>query len=954
MSKFQIGQRYVSEPEPELGLGIVDGVESYRISVSFPGSGEKRLYASDTPILKRVQFRVGEKVSTRDGLAFVVSEIEDNDGLLTYVGEEGRASEELLSDSTSFSKPHERLMNGQVDPKDAFDLRLKSLEMQNSIRQSDVRGYLGGRVDLIPHQYYILEEVASRQIPRVLLSDEVGLGKTIEACLIMQRLRAVGRAERILVLVPESLVHQWFVELLRRFNLWFSIYDEDRCRAAEASNEDGNPFLDEQLILCSVDYLAKSEVRGAQAIEARWDLVVVDEAHHLEWSPEESSGEYQLVESLAEKTPGLLLLTATPTQLGLEGHFARLRLLDSDRYSNIEDFKEESKDFEYVAEISGKIIDDDDLSESDLETLKRIFNKDEDGLEKRLVDLQSGKPGAKKSLLRALLDEHGTGRVVFRNSRRNMKDFPKRMYCPAPLPADDPAIVAKMAKELEAEANDSESSIRYNFKNDPRLDWLVAFLKARKGVKVLLICKSKQKVLALEAALLDAINVKLGLFHEDLPIVQRDRNAAWFAEEGGAQLLLCSEIGSEGRNFQFAHHLVLFDLPLNPGLLEQRIGRLDRIGQTQVIQVHVPYIVGSCQEFIAEWYHQGLDAFELCLHGGNEYLQKFGNRVLENALEYGKPRSSVRREELEVFVEETERFRADLSVKLQKGRDRLLELNSFDEKIAQGVLDRIRKADSNVETRSMIIEILDFFGVRVDEHEGGDVFIDPSHAYVEAFPSIPAEGMLATFERKRAISREDIVFVTQDHSLISESFDLLVNSDKGTASFCVLEGDAPNILLEAIFVLESVSHSKLHVDRFLSPTPIRIVVDIRGNDLSDELDPESLDAEIEDGSVNRFLERPGFTVEFLRAMLEGAEGIADDYAKKVKSKARTSMVNALSTELTRLEDLSRINDNVSDDEIVMAKKEIKGVDNAIKQSRLRLDSIRLIVQGDVDDLRADH
>lgn len=951
MSNFQIGQRYVSEPEPELGLGIVEAVQSYRISVSFPGAGEKRMYASDTPILKRVLFRVGEKVSTRDGLSFVVTEIEDADGLLTYVGEEGRASEDLLSDSTSFSKPHERLMNAQVDSMDAFNMRLKSLNAQNRIRQSDVRGYLGGRVDLIPHQYYILEEVSSRKIPRVLLSDEVGLGKTIEACLIMQRLRSVGRAERILVLVPESLVHQWFVELLRRFNLWFSIFDEDRCRAIESGTEDGNPFLDEQMILCSVDYLANSEVRGAQAIDARWDLVVVDEAHHLEWSPEESSKEYELVESLAEKSPGLLLLTATPTQLGLEGHFARLRLLDPDRYSDIEDFQEEAEDFGYVAEISGKIIDDEPLSEDDLKALKRIFHRDEEGLEKRLSDLLANKPGAKKSLLRSLLDEHGTGRVVFRNSRRNMKDFPKRMYCPAPLATEGSEFISKMAKELEAESNDSESSIRYNFKNDPRLEWLVSFLKARKGVKTLLICKSKQKVLALEAALLEVINVKLGLFHEDLPIVQRDRNAAWFAEEDGAQLLLCSEIGSEGRNFQFAHHLVLFDLPLNPGLLEQRIGRLDRIGQTQVIQIHVPYIVGSCQEFVAEWYHQGLDAFELCAHGGNEYRQRFGEQLLEKALLYGKAKSPVGRDELESFVEETAQFRSELSIKLQKGRDRLLELNSFDETIAKNVIKRIRAADADTSTRAITIEMLEFFGVRVDEHENGDVFFDASHAYVEAFPSIPAEGMLTTFDRKRAITREDVVFITQDHTLISESFDLLVNSEKGTAAFCVLDGDAPNILLETVFVLESVADSKLHVDRFLSPTPVRIVVDIRGNDLSDDLDSGTLEDRLEDGSINRFLERPGFTADFLKAMLEGAEGLAETSAKKVRSAARSSMIKVLSTELKRLEDLSRINDNVSKAEIDLAKKELRGVDNAIKQSRLRLDSIRLIVEGDVEDLR---
>src|SRR6185436_328024 len=117
--------------------------------------------------------------------------------------------------------------------------------------------------------------------------------------------------------------------------------------------------------------------------------------------------------------------------------------------------------------------------------------------------------------------------------------------------------------------------------------------------------------------------LKMAVFHEGLALVKRDRNAAWFAEEDGARLLICSEIGSEGRNFQFAHHLVLFDLPLDPELLEQRLGRLDRIGQTSEIQVYVPFVPGSSQEVLARWYQEGLNAFEKNLQGGEELLERF-------------------------------------------------------------------------------------------------------------------------------------------------------------------------------------------------------------------------------------------------------------------------------------------------------------------------------------------
>jgi ATP-dependent helicase HepA len=234
-----VGQRCMSEREPELGLGVVSRVDraARRVGVEFPGVGEQRLYALGTSVLKRVQFRVGESVSVKTGLAFVISAVEEDAGLLVYVGAAGeRVREQEVSSVMSVSLPQERLLAGQVDPGEVFDLRYRALRAQAKIRQSDVRGFLGGRLELLPHQFYILQQVALRQVPRVLLADEVGLGKTIEACLILQRLLAVGRARRILILVPESLTHQWFVELLRRFNLWFSIYDEARCTACEGSD----------------------------------------------------------------------------------------------------------------------------------------------------------------------------------------------------------------------------------------------------------------------------------------------------------------------------------------------------------------------------------------------------------------------------------------------------------------------------------------------------------------------------------------------------------------------------------------------------------------------------------------------------------------------------------------------------------------------------------------------
>jgi ATP-dependent helicase HepA len=244
MSVFIPGQRWISESEPELGLGTVVQAGRSRVQVVFKAAGETRTYAVDQAPLKRVRFRVGDTIRTQADHEFIVKEVVEQHGLLIYVHDRQRLPEAQVSDRVSLQGPQERLIAGRFDTSAAFLLRRRTLELLHRSRKSPVRGFGGGRIDLIPHQLYIAHEVTHRHAPRVMLSDEVGLGKTIEACLILHRLLLSGRANRILVLVPESLVHQWFVEMLRRFNIWLHIFDAERCASIEAGEPDANPFLD--------------------------------------------------------------------------------------------------------------------------------------------------------------------------------------------------------------------------------------------------------------------------------------------------------------------------------------------------------------------------------------------------------------------------------------------------------------------------------------------------------------------------------------------------------------------------------------------------------------------------------------------------------------------------------------------------------------------------------------
>src|SRR5262245_42905024 len=168
MSRFITGQRWISESEPELGLGTVNYADGNRVQIGFKAAGVTRTYSAAHAPLTRVRFRVGDKVKTQAGDEFVVKEAVEQNGLLTYVGENQRLCETELDDSLSLRGPQERLFAGRFDSSQTFELRRRTLELFHRSRKSLVRGFLGGRIDLIPHQLFIAHEVSSRYAPRVM------------------------------------------------------------------------------------------------------------------------------------------------------------------------------------------------------------------------------------------------------------------------------------------------------------------------------------------------------------------------------------------------------------------------------------------------------------------------------------------------------------------------------------------------------------------------------------------------------------------------------------------------------------------------------------------------------------------------------------------------------------------------------------------------------------------
>jgi ATP-dependent helicase HepA len=943
VTEFAIGQRWVSNSEAELGLGIIKELTGRRVEIIFPASGEQRTYAVDIAPLSRVHYPVGDRVSTNEDISFIITERHDFNGCYVYQGSDDDGNEisihEMdLNSHVQFSQPQDRLFAGQIDKNSQFDLRIDALSHQHRLQQSSVFGLMGARVQLLPHQLYIAHQVSTRHAPRVLLADEVGLGKTIEAGLIIHQQIITGRSDRVLIVVPDSLIHQWLVEMLRRFNLSFTIMDAERYEG-QLETDNTNPFETAQLVLCSLSTLINHPKMYASAHECDWDLMIVDEAHHLQWQPDDVSAEYAAIEQLAGHIPGLLLLTATPEQLGIESHFARLRLLDPDRYHDLNAFRLEEDNYKPVSDLVTALLNDD--AEQHLDELVPQLNKylGEQGNELHTTD---DFESTRQQIVSALLDRHGTGRILYRNTRDVVEGFPKRILHTYPLEAPELYSTqiqhADINQSIRAEKLLGEKWLEI----DSRVTWLSDWLSDNKKEKVLVICAHASTAQDLEQYLRISKGVRSSVFHEGLSLIHRDRAAAYFSdEEEGAQVMICSEIGSEGRNFQFSHHLVLFDLPLNPDLLEQRIGRLDRIGQQHDVNLHVPYYKDSPQAVLLKWYHDGMDAFERVFPAGSVIKSNLGEMLNECLVDIDNS------SKINELLSKTQELTRDTLNKLQEGRDRLLELNSCNRDVANQIVEELEESARSYELSQFMDNVFDEYGVEQQTHSLDSIILEPgNHMLQHHFPGLPEDGITATYKRHRALVREDMAFLSWEHPMVLGSLDMIINSDFGNSAFCTLESDAlqaGTLLVEAIFVMQCSAPKALQVGRYLNQSYLRVVVDQKGRDHTELFDKAEFSA-----SAGRI---PKATAqELVRHAREQIVTLVDQAKKSIRpvqqamiDEAQMTMQAHFDNEIERLTELAQVNPNIRQEELDYLKESKLVLGELINAAQLKLDAIRVAI-----------
>ncbi len=879
MNTFVPGQRWVVDTEPELGLGIVTAVEARRVNIFFELGECERLYALDQAPLTRIRFHPDDEITLKDGRTVLVKTVHEQNGILIYdTDDDELVPETTLPSEIKLNQPFMRLMTGQVDKPKWFSFKRDLNNAIGDIWRSRLEGLLGIRANLIPHQLYVASSACEHERVRVLLADEVGLGKTIEAGMILTRLIKQERIARTLILVPDALQVQWLVELVRRFGLKPELY---------AGHE--HDFDSGQIHIVPHSAIVDENSR---LIIGEFDLCIVDEAHHIQ----SESEAFLTLQALASTSPHLVLLTATPEQLGVESHFSRLQLLDPAKFSDFDSFIAEEESY---AALNTKIRA---LPEGREQLIKEYNLEDSDD----------------ETLINQLLDQHGVGRVMFRNVRSAISGFANRIAHPYTL---------------------GEGTWEQKY------EWLAQWLKnapeVSDGKKVLVICHSIDNVFECEQYLWNKHGIDAATFHEEKNLIERDKAAAYFADpEGGSQILICSEIGSEGRNFQFSHHLVCLDLPSHPDALEQRIGRLDRIGQNHDVHIHIPFAERSEDAARFYWYQEILSCIEQqapaagAIH--DEFWQKVEQDLLNNP-EQNTPTLGEAKSKLE-----------DLHIQIQNGRDALLELNSCRQPNADSLRQKIHEFEQSTPL-NLVEAASDLLQFHFEETMPQAYSLIPSDKMlIPHLPGIPTEGTEVTFSRELANQREDLMFISWDSPFIHGLWETLHHSELGCASVATLPSrqlPAGHCLLEACFDLVIQSSASAMSRPFLPSSNIRsLILDVGASDLSEALKESALASTLVDVKKHIARQVINSRKDSLAQWYQKVEEFAETKCASMLTEAEERANSHFATEIKRLESLAQRNNSVDESEVEALKvKQAKVIDALKNGTHLQLSSIRLIV-----------
>lgn len=987
-NRFVPGQRWLSQTEPELGLGLVLKMEPDRVTIVFPSSETTRVYTIENPPLTRVKFSVGDVLKTQDGREFVVEDLEDKDGLVTYFNKGKRIEESQLSDSLTFSKPFDRLLNAQVDDKPVYNLRHRALYRRFKTLRAPLRGFLNGRFNPRPHQLHVAVQATRGACTRVLLADEQGMGKTVEAGLILQRLLTFGNADRTLLLAPAALLDTLELEFSRRFDLAFArVIEEDfapkpkPAKKAASKKSKGEksepavapeeppygPFYHEEYawLSCAIEDICGHRGKRAQlAAEHPWDTVIIAGGECLEWNEEGGNAAYQAVRPVAAATRNLIILSDAGPEQDAKHHFGRLHLLDPEAYPTPRKTQMMRKEREAL-ENSILTLVQATSCDKECDAILKPLGAEDPKVKELHKQWKEGREEAKEQVIDHLLDGQELGRSVFRNTRRTALNIPAREVELVKLEAR-PEVKEGLKEEFKAHRGAAKTPAepsKGKLKAEPSVadavlaQWLASLVNPAPVVAssaspaegeeaaapapaappptALIMCSTRARGMAIEKALRGKVQGRVELVTPEVRGV----------DDVPANVVIVADEDLPGRGFPGMDLCVLWDTPLTFQEAATRLFAAENSKRRDHLRVVVPLVEETPQEMVARWLHEGLNAFGAWTAAQEETAAEFSKQVYDVAKRLGAKPNPKLDEELAALVKKTIAAHDARLKKIDKHRDHFLEAVSCRRAAAEQAMARMKSTDEDDSLDVFMNRTLEQLGILVETKSGRTVVVKPNPEASFRLEDIPPEGITICYSRSTAMVREDAHFLTWDHDLIKRATDRLLSTAIGNTAYVVWEDErAQIVLLEGIFLATPPGGDHpWQVSRYMPPTPVRVVISHEFEDMSAEYTSEMVNKMVRNGRREWLRNNARPLYNLVPGMLRALTRRAEAKMKELSAKAAHHMEMALNADIARIKRLPST--SLREAEIKRIEGLIADLKVLLSDAVLSLDQLRLLRRG---------
>jgi ATP-dependent helicase HepA len=887
---FVEGNLVTVDTHPAWGIGTVQSIAGDDVHVRFyrganiqtcsVGTLVRHRYEKDALIFSRTEQSYGNVQSLRE-----------TDGLITYQVQFGQRRKRIpeidIVPVPPASDPFDLLREGQTHDAASFLLAFQARRLQYAYSYDDLVSLSNARIDLLPHQVFVAHRVLSNYPHRFLLADEVGLGKTIEAGLVIKELRARDAEKRVLIIAPSGLVPQWVDELKKKFNERFTRIDSATIGAHIAMHGEDQVWKAYSSIVTSLHLLRNNDAYVEALAQQEWDLIVFDEAHHLRRHLGGGGDEdrrsitlaYHMAERLQQSTTSLLLLTATPLQIDPYELFSLVELLDPTLFPTYHDFEKyrgripllngivhrldtfdtldgqqrrqladhivgalraeqpernldpavllqqlnesSTERSRYQEEISSihrltsvmlrnrKRLVFDDLKPRQARILTVQFTAAEraayDAVTKYIEEvynlamanknqalgfvmvtfrkiLTSSSYALRQSFGRRITRLRELGKVVDLQQRRNIGDS---------LDEDEEAELDDLLDQHSAAVleNISPDGLEFEIKRlrelcelldrieidtkAARLRQELETLLAEPQAKVLIFTQFKETLNYLQGLL--SPTYRIVVFHGGMDTTEKDAAVDTFHKPDGAQIMIGTEAAGEGRNLQFCHVMFNYDLPWNPMRIEQRIGRIDRIGQQHPVEIYNFTIADTVEARVLEVLHLRIRIFESAVGNLDPILEDFSRDMLDLLINTDGATEAA----LKAFEDRTiKRIQEARKMEERLSSDFILDTRSFRRDRADALLGR-KPAFTGTDLQHFMAQFLHHANGQMRERADKVFEITIPRKMREGTKRELKDSYTVTFDSREAQKQERLDFVAFGHELLDRAVEVCLDDAFG-------------------------------------------------------------------------------------------------------------------------------------------------------------------------------